>query len=190
MKSKGKHKKKLLFLLVAVVFILGLSYAIFNYASNTSKKQLIKTGTLILKLKEENNLKLVNKAPTSDIDAMQADSYNFTVENTGTETAKYQIYLIDDEEKYQADNCSDKKLPWSKIRFSIIKENTANLIDNLGSKNGIIYQSTLIAGKTDNFKVRLWIDEKASNEVAGLHFHAKLQVKAILENRTDFETGA
>lgn len=191
MDSKDKSKKKhLILIIICIIFLLGISYAIFTYFSNTDKKQKIKTGTLILNLKEDNKLELVNTSPTSDVDAMQAASYNFTVENTGTETAKYQIYIIEDEEKYQADNCSDKKMPLSKIRFSVIKNQEANLIGNLGEQSGIISTPTLKAGSTDNYKVRLWIDEKASNEVAGLHFHAKLQIKAILENRTNFETGA
>lgn len=192
MKDKKNKQKKYLIMggFVAVVILLTASYALFTYAKSSDQKNTLKTGTLILNLEEEEGLTLIDSAPISDSEALKGDSYNFSIHNTGTETSKYQIYLLDDEEKYQSDNCTDKKFPWSKIKYSITKNNGNSEVGHLGAKNGIITTTTLKSGTTDRYQLRLWIDQNASNEVAGLHFHAKMQVKAILEDKTDFNTGA
>lgn len=191
MKKEKQKKIYILWIVIIVaVFLLAASFAIFNYSSNTTTKNTIKTGTLILTLEEDNALTLVNQAPITDSDAMTGNAYTFKIKNTGTETAKYQITILQDEAKYQEDNCTNKKLPWNKIRFSIIKNSGVNIIKNLQDQDGILTTTTVEAGKTDTYALRLWIDEQAGNEVANLHLHAKIQVKAILENRNDFETGA
>lgn len=192
MKDKKNKQKKYLIMggFVAVVILLTASYALFTYSKSSDIKKTLRTGTLILNLEEEEGLTLMDSAPISDSEALNGDSYNFTIHNTGTETSKYQIYLLDDEEKYQSDNCTDKKFPWSKIKYSITKNNSNSEVGHLDAKNGIITTTTLNSGTTDHYQLRLWIDQNASNEVAGLHFHAKMQVKAILEDKTDFDTGA
>ncbi len=186
------NKKKYWIALVVIFLVVFLvaSYALFTYFKSSSGESTLKTGTLVLELNEDKALTLIDSVPISDQDAINGESYNFSIKNTGTEIAKYQIYLLDDDARYQSDNCSNKKLPWSKIRYSIQREDENSLIEQLDERNGIIYTTTLKKGMTDQYKLRLWIDEKATNEIAGLHFHAKLQVKAILEDKTDFDTGA
>lgn len=188
--KKNKKKYWIVLVIVFLVAFLVASYALFNYFKSSTGENTLKTGTLILELDEESALTLIDSIPLSDQDAMSGPSYNFSIKNAGTETAKYQVYLLDDDAKYQSDNCSNKKLPWSVIRYSIQREDENSLVEQLDERDGIIYTTTLKKGMTDHYKLRLWLDNKATNEIAGLHFHAKLQVKAILEDKTDFDTGA
>lgn len=188
MDKKSKKKYWMVLVIIFLVAFIVASYAVFSYFKSSVGENVLKTGTLVLEL-DEKALNLIDTVPLSDQDAVNAPAYEFSIKNTGTETAKYQIYISDDEVKYQNDNCSEKKLPWSHIRYSIQKEDGDNIIEPLEGKN-IIYTNILKKGMTDHYKLRLWIDERSTNEIAGLHFHAKLQVKAILEDKTDFDTGA
>lgn len=190
MDKKIRKKYGIIVGVIFLVVFLFASYALFTYFKSSTGESTLKTGTLVLELNEDKALTLIDSVPLSDQDAINGESYNFSIENTGTETAKYQIYLLDDDNKYQSDHCSDKKLPWSNIRYSIQRDDENSLVEQLDDRNGILYTTTLKKGMTDQYKLRLWIDERATNEIAGLHFHAKLQVKAILEDKTDFDTGA
>ena len=189
-KTEGSVSKRfiLYIMIVLVAVVLASSLAVMD--DGTSGKNIMRTGTLILDLKEDNNLTLLNSVPTGDSEALESkETYDFTVENTGTETAKYRIYILEDTEKYQSDNCSDKKMPWSSLRYAIDKNETKGEASDLPD-DGVILSTLLESGEKDKYKLRVWINSNAGNEVSGLHFHAKLEIKAILEDRTDYDTGA
>lgn len=186
-KENQKRNSIVIITILAVIILFAVSYAIFTYTGKGKERNTLTTGTLRLTLEEDSNLTLANQTPIRDIDAMSVEAYTFTINNTGTETAKYQIILVQDEEKYSP---TDKKLPWSSIRFSIIKNNGINIIKNLQDQDGVLTTTTVEAGKTDQYALRLWIDEQADEEISGATLHAKIKIKAILENRNNFETGA
>lgn len=191
MKSEKQIKKSTLLMIVVsvVVLVFTTSFAMFTYSRLGLKSQKLDTGTLILNLKEDKPLSLIDAYPISDGTALKKEAYSFTIENTGTEEAKYRVLLEDDEESYISDNCGDKKMPWDKIKYSIKRDSSVSKIAELGS-NPIIDTHTLKVGETSSYEVRLWINSSAGSDVSGLHFHGKILVQAILSNRTDYETGA
>ncbi len=191
--NKGKLFIDILYVVIVVAIIasiIAVSYSMFSYSSNNRKKHTMETGTLIVNLDEGESISLLDRYPISDsLAEKDEDAYTFTVNNTGTETANYRIYIVDDLEAYQEDSCTDSKMPWNKLRYSVTKNNT--LIKTAALTNdGVLYTTNLASNNSDDYEIRIWIDSTAGNEVAGLHFHSKLVVKAILENRTDYDTGA
>ena len=184
-----KNKKKLIFVvLIIIVLALGFSYAAFSYTKSGETKHTMRTGTLLVNLEEENSLSLTNSYPVSDSDGLKGDSYNFKLNNTGTSDAKYQIILLEDNDKYVEDSCSNLKLPFNKLKYSITKDNIEK-IEAL-EDNGVIEESTINSKESANYKLKLWINSEAGNEVAGKHFHAKLKIKVIPKESTNYDIGA
>lgn len=187
--KKDKRKRVILYLIIAlVIVVVGTSLALNKYSTLGTSKNVFKTGTLIVKLEDGNSLSLLNSVPMSDSDVSNLDSYKFNIKNTGTLDAKYEISLIEDEDKYNSDNCSDNKLPFTSLKYSINngEETETKALDD----TGLLMYDTIDAGTTKNYNLKIWINENAGNEVQGKHFHAKLKVKVIPSTRTDYDTGA
>ncbi len=194
MMKEMDNKKKIAvmsILILVLVAITVVSYAAATYAKKGSVKNTITTGTLVLELDDEKELELTDSIPTTDTSGISKEAYTFTVNNTGTEAARYRVSIVDDEEAYTSDGCSDKKIPWEDIRFSVTKNDEVTQTKNLKESDGVIDEAILNSGEEkNNYKIRVWIDSAAGNDVANHHFHAKVKIEAILGNRTDYETGA
>lgn len=186
---KNKNKKVILFLIIAlVIVVIGTSFALNKYSTLGSKNNVFKTGTLVVNMKDGDSLTLLNSVPMADSQIDSLDGYSFTINNTGSLEAKYEISLIEDSDKYVSDGCSDMKLPFTSLKYSISNGETTN-IDSLDDTGKIMYD-TIKSGDTKNYTLKLWINSNAGNEVENKHLHAKLKVKVIPSSRTDYDTGA
>ena len=80
----------LLFLIVAILLIMvGISYAYFT-AVASSNDQVVEVGTLKLTYHTGQNISLDSIFPGEEIDA---GIHTFAIENTGTMSATYYLYL-------------------------------------------------------------------------------------------------
>ncbi len=194
MKKIDNNKKIMIAVTASVLVLLAVatvSYALFQFSKKGNTENTIRTGTLILNLDETKELSLTSAYPMSDSQGMSSSAYEFTVENTGTQDAKYKITLVDDTKAYTDDGCS--KLEWSKLKYSIVRNGTtitsARYLSNIASDPKL--DETIIAsGSKNSYQLRIWIDSGAGNEIVGKHFHAKLNIKGILSDKSDYETGA
>ena len=196
--EKGVNRRKTIVIMVclgvALITVVVASYALFQFNLTGNTRNTISTGTLELQLDEEKQVTLYRAfknsvaEPVSDNEGLSSTPYRFTVRNTGTKDSRYRIMMIDDEEMYARDGCS--KLPWDKVKYSITMNQGAAKIQYLSFNNGILDETILPAGGVNTYEIRLWIDSKASNEIVGLHFHSKINIKGILSNKTDYDTGA
>ncbi len=189
--SKKKIIRNGFFIICAILMFIFVSYAVFAFSKDGTKENKISTGTLVLTLDESasNGITLENAVPVTDADGLANAPYVFSVENTGTLKANYQIVLENDEDKYTTDNCLDKKLPWQSIRYSFSKNGATPLIGTLEDNEGVFDTSILAPNEKTTYTLRLWISETAQNEVMGTHFHGRIKVKAIQEGHTNYETG-
>ncbi len=110
-----KKKKKVLFLcitVVALLAIIGISYAVLTLTLTGNKKYSIKIGDLLLNLDESRtseNIFIENAVPTTDEEGMRNTPYNFSLLNGGTDDLEYTIYLVEEE--------FANKTPSSAIRY-------------------------------------------------------------------------
>ncbi len=194
-KEKNNNIKKFIPIIVLAVFVflvgIGYSLSAVSFDLPGNNKNTLKTGTLIISLDSTKDLDLVSAVPTADSDGISSDPYTFKISNTGTVDSKYQISIVDDEEKYTSDNCLDKKLANSKIKYTLTESETAteNDVKTLPD-DGIIKEDLVKVDSNKTYYLRVWIDSQAGNEVAGKHFHGKVKVKAIIGDRTNYDTGA
>ena len=187
-----KNKKYVFIILVilVIVSVLAISYALFSYSSNNNNDSVLTTGTLKLNLEEKNTLSLLSTYPLSDTLAVTKEGYKFELENTGTEKSNFRLYIIDDEDSYTTNNVSESnKLDWTKIRYAVYKNDEQQIISNLNS-DGVLYTGSIDSGITDKYELKVWLSSDATNSDAGKSFYGKLRIKAILSNRTNYDTGA
>lgn len=182
--------KKSLLVICGVVFLFAVTYAIFTYTGYGTKENRLATGTLILTLDDTTSegISLANAIPVTNEDGLTSPSYTFAVENTGTLSANYRVSLVEDSDKYIEHGCTAKKMAWSNIKYSITKS-TGSSIDLLSENTGILDTGTLAPGEKKSYTLQLWISDTAGNDVMGTHFHGKIEVKAIQEGHTNYETG-
>lgn len=193
-KEKNNNIKKFIPIIVLAVFVflvgIGYSLSAVSFDLPGNNKNTLKTGTLIISLDSTKDLDLVSAVPTADSDGISSDPYTFKISNTGTVDSKYQISIVDDEEKYTSDNCLDKKLANSKIKYTLTESETATEDDvKTLPDDGIIKEDLVKVDSNKTYYLRVWIDSQAGNEVAGKHFHGKVKVKAIVGDRTNYDTG-
>ena len=175
-------KNKTIYILIGIVIILlvvavGITYAWLTTTLAGEKEYVLKAGTLNLIL-DENSSEVINIAeayPMSDEEGKaQEVVYRFTVENTGTVAAGYEIYLDDAEIE-----ASDIRVDDSNIKYDL-RMNEGPREGGLLSEtdNRKIEDSILNVGQSRSYELRLWLKEDSTanyNEV----FSGKLRIEAI-----------
>lgn len=187
---------------VLIIAFVGVSYATFVTVFEDSQINGISTGTISLKLKNENGaLSLENAMPVSDADGMMLDDnnvYDFEVQSmlSAQTTLNYEIYV----EKIKTDKPT---LSNSDVRFylekyednayksTLITQNPQPFIplENnsfLGSKKGsmILYSGTLSNMTShdkeikDSFRLRMWVAQDTVIDSISRDFNIKLNVVA------------
>ena len=92
--NEKRNKIMLVVLLVAlIIVIILLSYAAFRFLGEGQRENVITSGTLKLNLVEGNTINLVDTYPLTDSEGLALDGYDFTLQNTGTASVDYVIYL-------------------------------------------------------------------------------------------------
>lgn len=180
--NKKENKLGLMVLIVSIlVCLMTVSYALWSRNYEGKKENVLKTGTLILRLNQESeSISLLNTVPLSDSSGLKQKAYTFSLENTGTADANYRISMIDDLDTYQNDQCSDKKLEWSFLRYAFVEGNTTPIIEDLAKNDGLLQEGTIKSGTTISFSLKLWLKgETTTTKEMGKHFHGKIKVDAI-----------
>ncbi len=178
---KKENKLGLVALIVSIlIFITSVTYAIWFQSFKGEKEQIIKTGTLILEIAdEENEISLTNSIPVSDSEGIKSTPYTFTIKNTGSSNANFRISLVDDDKTYSEDGCSNNRLDWSMIKYYFSYKDDAPLMNLLNKKNGVLYEGVINSNEVSSCTLRLWIKSDAENGIMGNHFHGKIKIEAI-----------
>ena len=182
-----KNKKYIISLFIALFGILalfgGTSYAILKGVNSDSNEQVIKTGSVELKLTE--NFDDINKKATIMNDEeglLQEETYNFNIKNIGDAPAKYDLKLINEVPSSYTSKVLDTK--YIKVGLEIngeeygpmSLEKVKNVIDS-----DIIYKNEII-----NYKLRIWLDKSKEEEISKLEdYKAFLKLRVDAEQRSD-----
>jgi len=194
-KEIEKQNKKIFIIFLVVIasllIFLGVTFAAFNYEKLGTNPNVFQTGTLILTFDESKGDAItVNKAvPVSDAVGESTDPYTFTLENTGTLNADYRLKIIYNETAMEEDNCTNKQLEFSKVKYNLVKNETiqdSKLLSSVSEQ--IIDSGTLKPNEVNEYELRLWVDQDAGVEINGKHFHVVVRVESVQEGRDDYPT--
>ncbi len=115
--------------------------------------------------------------PIKDIEGERTTPYTFTLENTSNIESEYSIYL---------DNLSletgEEKLEDKNIKYFLTREGEEfgyNLLSTTGANPDRVLASGMIPAHTKyTYTLRLWIDEDATEDIAGKVFRGQIRVEA------------
>lgn len=185
MKKENQKKENKLGLIVfifsMIICLVAVSYAVWTQIFEGQKENKLETATLILTLdeSESNAISLIHAVPVSDSKGLTHEPYNFKVKNSGTIAANYRIMIVNDMDTYESDDCSDKMLDWSNIKYSFSKNSEAATTGILSDTSGVLNIGTIDANETDEYSLKLWIKSSATNEIMNQHFHGIIKVEAV-----------
>ena len=170
-----------LFSILGVTIIsLGSAYAVFTSVSKSADYNVIKVGTLNIDFGSDssNTINLTGQYPMSDEEGLKLEPYKFTIQNTGTLTADYEVFIQDDQDMINHDNCSGNQLNKDYIRYKLDTESPANLSSIAGS-NYKIATGSLEPGGSVTYTLYVWIREGVGNDVLNKHYHGKIVVNGV-----------
>ena len=170
-----------LFSILGVTIIsLGSAYAVFTSVSKSEDYNVIKVGTLNIDFGSDssNTIDLTGQYPMSDEEGLKLTPYVFTITNTGSLTADYEVFIQDDTDMINQDNCSGNQLNKDYIRYKLDTGSPANLSSIAGS-NYKIATGSLEAGGSVTYTLYVWIREGVGNDVLNKHYHGKIVVNGV-----------
>ena len=170
-----------LFSILGVTIIsLGSAYAVFTSVSKSADYNVIKVGTLNIDFGSDssNTINLTGQYPMSDEEGLKLTPYVFTITNTGTLAADYEVFIQDDTDMIEQDNCSGNQLNKDYIRYKLDTGSPANLSSIAGS-NYKIATGSLEAGGSVTYTLYVWIREGVGNDVLNKHYHGKIVVNGV-----------
>ena len=178
-----KNKKQIIAIALALVLLVGGSYAWLTTTLKGTKKVRIEAGTLSLVLNEGNEINVEDSLPMTDIDVLKTDAYTFTLQNNGNVTSNYTIYLDD-----ASIDSADVRFDDSALKYSLKKNEGASTTALLSTLNQRVLDSgTIEAGTTNTYSLNLWIKDEATNDdvqttkdgqTVGKVFAGKLRIEA------------
>lgn len=151
-----------LFLMAAIILIIGTTYAVWTILHSAKETNAIQTGCFNTTFTEgSSGINLTDAFPINDDEGFLTNPYTFTIENTCSLTASYKVNL---------ESLEETDLPLSDIKISIDNEDPillSSLIDgtktidnSLAAKE--LKKGRLTAGSSKTYSIRLWIAENAT----------------------------
>ena len=175
MKEKKNKIMMLVILIVLIVLIIALSYAAFRFTGLGQKENVVTLGTLELTLKEGATINLEDTYPITDSEGLALDGYSFTLENTGTATANYVIYLDN-----VAVDSPDVKLDDMYLKYSFDKNDsvgTAEFLESLGEDGSrILDQGTLNSSEENSYVLRVWPTIEVDGDFGGQVWKGRIRI--------------
>lgn len=200
MEEKKIEKKKGLLItivLIAIVLVIGGTYAWLTFTDLAENTNTIKAGTLTLTLTDDTEgIYISGEAaePILDADGLQLTGYDFTLENTGDFGLNYTVYL-DDVDTYFENTTTDGGTPTTiektitagermnnnHVKFTLYDKTTEEMpISKLSEKEDrALVSGSLSSGDRITYNLKLWISDDADNTVMGKIFAGKIRVEAI-----------
>ena len=179
----NKNFKLIYILIFTIILIIGASFAWLNYQLNSSKTNVLKSGSLSLVLDESTiDGILINKAtPVSDKEGLSNEGYTFKLINKGNTAANYKIYLDDLDLEENETRMIDSAVKYSLTKNGEMQE--TRYISSTGKNPDRVIDLGTIEGNTTNeYTLKVWIASSATNEVMGTVFYGNLRVETEQEN--------
>ena len=186
MMKKITNKQLLSFIIVLIGILSlfgGTSYAILRGSTSSANEQVIKTGSIKLKLTE--NFENIDKKimAMSDSDGLLlSDFYEFNIKNIGDSAAKYDLKLVNEVPSDFTGNLLSSE--YIRIGLEINGEEYGPM--GLSDVNNIIDENIIYPNEIIRYKLRIWLDDSQADQLATMSDYKsffKLGVEA--EQRLD-----
>ncbi len=157
-RSKRGVAKISIFITSIFVIFISISYAFINQTLLGTKKQVITTGNLELKLTEGNAITLENALPMYDQIGMIQDPFEFQLANKTSNDTNYILKLTD----ITPDDA--QRLDTEYVKYGLEKdgEQTIELLSNLA--DNVLDSGRIGGNQTINYSLRLWIGSGVEDE--------------------------
>jgi hypothetical protein len=186
-------------ILILVMLFIGSSYALWKVTKYQNGVNVVETGCFSLAFSEQSSsINLTNAYPISDEKGLKTTPYVFTLTNTCTVEAEYNVYLnalkvLDTESK-------SIKIDDSLIRYSFGSTTTttdtlssATLNDDSSSYSNFDYKDdiassyilasgTLKQNESIQYSLRLWIGEDATTDINNKIFEGVISTVAYAKS--------
>ena len=183
-KTQSIPKQLFALAFVLIVLVAG-SYAWLTLTIDKTNTNVLRAGTLSLVLDDTTSggIKLEKAVPISDEKGKTGTEYTFTLQNKGTKTASYKIYLDD-----VALETNEKRMDDSKVKYQLTKNSNEKvaLLSTLSDK--VLDTGTIDGSTTNTYSLRVWIDSAAENEVMNTIMYKELRVEATQTSQTTTPT--
>ena len=159
-------------LIVLLVGVIGVTFAFFSTGGMQETANTFQSGCLNISLTDaSSSINLSNIYPITDIEGLDGTSYDFTITNTCSTDANYQINLESIKEQTDSLNADY-------IKVSLSSNTVDNVISILGDNTSVtpevdgayeaynLYTGTLSANEEKTYHLKLWLDYDATKEVA------------------------
>ena len=169
----------LLFLVIAITLIIGISYALLTKdIVGSSNKVIYKVGDLDVKLDDSSSkdISLTNAIPQEDSEGLSSEPYSFLLINNGTMDLKYTIYLEDDKEAKNKCGTDCELVPYKFIRYNLASDSESLKTSNLSTISNALYTGTIKSKATDKFNLRVWLSIDADNTAMNKYYFGKIKV--------------
>lgn len=192
------EKKRKKGIILIILYILSLSVLIISSAFTFSifihdndRENIyndIRVGEISMEFldKKESNIRLIDTYPMSYKEALKLEPFQFRVTNTGTLPLIYRLRLEDVLDEHLKETYGLERISHNKVRYSLIDKKTKNVIKTgliNQTQKGILLTEKLLPRYSKEFEFRLWIDEKAGNEVQSQYYVGKivLEINDVLK---------
>ena len=191
MKKNCKNKRKALSIIAIIVglalIITGTSYAYFT-ATATSNEQVVESGTLRLTYETGQDINALSIIPTEE---SSASIHQFTVENTGTLDAHYNISFIDIALTKMGMDTYSNNLKWALYQAdedytegTLVKSGSFSSTSGyLSGDNEFVIKTNMILAPAEkqSYLLKVWLQETGTpqNEDQGLSLEMKMKVDTL-----------
>ena len=178
-KSQGSYQKLTILLLIALILMLGGTYAWLTLSLTGTKTNNIVVGNLSLKLKDDttNGISIDNAYPVSDNTGLTNNPYVFSLTNDGEIESTYTVYLDDEEITDGSTRMNDDYIKYSLTKNGI-RENSKFLSSIKTTEGRVLDTGKLAVGQSIDYELRLWIAEEVSNDVMSTTFSGRIRIEA------------
>jgi hypothetical protein len=161
MENKKDYKILIIIgIILSISLIIGMSYAYWMITHTQANKNVAATGCFTTTFTEANDINLNNQFPISDADGKKLTPYTFTITNTCTIAANYQVNM-------EVLNTTTADLAYIKTELNDdtpVILNTYATVDKTIDTATSSYKMTtgyLGASQSVTYNLRIWIDQDA-----------------------------
>lgn len=179
----GPVKGLCVVLVLAMVMLMGSSYAFYKMTVETDKRITLTSGSLEVSLDDEESVEisLDNAEPVTDQEGLSYEPYTFTLTNNGKIDGDYALYL--DDVEIDGVRMADKY-----VKYNLVKDDSSDNIKILSSNTSfrteegkisrMLGKGSIEAGDVYHYKLYLWVSDSADNGVMGTTFKVRLRIGA------------